>query len=475
MINCPLFSPLQPHGRNDHGLLVIINRWMGRLLNTCAQISVALYQLIHKTENAAKPIINQKPQTTPQTPLKAELTPIQKKQDPVIPPPIPTEEPLLNELEVELPPRSSILTSHFQGVGFQSDLPEMLKRGDFYDLIGNRQENIHLENLKGNFHIQWKIISKEPQALIYRGGFDQGTLHGQGSFQFFNNRKVDILLEGRFESGEFVKGLVILGDKYLDGEFKNGKLNGVGTIHRFPTEDYESHYEYRGEVIDDLPHGKGKLLRLSDDGHMEVVMDGEFYQGALEEGRYWYKTGDVYEGKFAELDPCTFKGKGKITNFQKGYLYEGELKENLRHGKGKMISNEINVHEDLVDQGEGLLLEEVEQKIHLIREGEFREDKLYKGWIQISCKDKGWEGKAKVKKGEIVTTTIVKEHDRRTFQGNFDLGTLDGEGSIFNNTHEKVYEGKIKCGFPHGEGIIFEEDGKESKGNFEWGELIEEP
>ncbi len=476
MIHCPLFSPNQPHGRNDHGLLIAINRWMGRSLTTCARLSVALYHLIHKTDNAAKPVLIHQPPTTPQIPLKVETPPIQGKQEPIITqPPSSLEEPLLDVLEPEPPQQPSILTTLFQGVGFESNLPEMLKKASFYDLIGNKQENIDLENLKGNFHITW-IIPKEPQALIYGGEFDYGTLHGQGSFQFFNNGNLNILLEGRFEHGEFVKGLVISEDKYLDGEFKNGKLNGVGTIHRFPNEDHESHYEYRGEVIDDLPHGKGKFLRLSDDGHMDVIMDGKFYQGDLQEGRYWYKTGDIYEGKFAKLDPCSFKGIGKISNFDKGYKYEGELKEDQRHGQGKMTSNETIVHEDFDDQVEELLLVELEQEIHLIREGEFREDKLYEGWITISWPDRNWEGKAKVEKGEIITTTIFNADDERTYEGNFILGTLEGEGAIFSNTHEKVYEGKIKCGFPHGEGIIYEEGVKKSEGTFEWGKLIiEEP
>lgn len=101
------------------------------------------------------------------------------------------------------------------------------------------------------------------------------------------------------------------------------------------TDIYEALYvaeelQYTGESKDGKPHGKGTYTLKG-----ELWYEGEFYQGDMEgKGKLYLTTtlGDqVYEGEFEDNLP---NGKGIIT--EGNYRYEGDMKNGLRHGTGRV-------------------------------------------------------------------------------------------------------------------------------------------
>ena len=85
---------------------------------------------------------------------------------------------------------------------------------------------------------------------------------------------------------------------------------------------------YKGELLDNMCHGKGVMTWPSGD-----KFEGEFWKGKLKKGIYTYADGRVFEGEF---DNGCCEGQGKQT-WPDGTTYIGEWHKNQRHGKGKMF------------------------------------------------------------------------------------------------------------------------------------------
>ena len=85
---------------------------------------------------------------------------------------------------------------------------------------------------------------------------------------------------------------------------------------------------YKGELLDNMCHGKGVMTWPSGD-----KFEGEFWKGKLKKGIYTYADGTVFEGEF-DNDCC--EGQGKQT-WPDGTTYIGEWHKNQRHGKGEMF------------------------------------------------------------------------------------------------------------------------------------------
>ena len=85
---------------------------------------------------------------------------------------------------------------------------------------------------------------------------------------------------------------------------------------------------YKGELLDNMCHGKGVMTWPSGD-----KFEGEFWKGKLKKGIYTYADGRVFEGEF-DNDCC--EGQGKQT-WPDGTTYIGEWHKNQHHGKGEMF------------------------------------------------------------------------------------------------------------------------------------------
>mmetsp|Transcript_32327 Transcript_32327/g.59780 ORF Transcript_32327/g.59780 Transcript_32327/m.59780 type:complete len:264 (+) Transcript_32327:189-980(+) len=112
-----------------------------------------------------------------------------------------------------------------------------------------------------------------------------------------------------------------LGGVY-EGQFKDGKRHGIGTL------KWADGDEYEGEWKAGKPHGRGTMK----------YANGDVYKGQFEKdkrhgrGTYKWAEGDVYIGKWKDD-----KRHGLGTRrYAKGDLYYGEWNDGKRHGDGAM-------------------------------------------------------------------------------------------------------------------------------------------
>lgn len=493
---------------SDRGFVLTFKHWMGRLFSNCAHLSLHLYQLIHKINDTSKPIIDETKKEKSQTPPKERKLTLQtppSDKDKIIPlrpsyvdkgtQVSPSASPLNKEKgssplsKEKIPPLSpkdkvppsspkdkknkddildldetpSILSSLFAENGLKLVDGKLPKTEEIYDFNGKRQEGKNLEDLSGTFHIEWPTAN-----LIYRGHLQNGKPHGKGSFEIpEEDGSVCPILDGEFKNGAFTSGLLVQhDDSYsIEGTFVNGKMNGEGTIYYFPEDEDSLAFEYRGSFLEGKPHGKGKLYLVSSE--MKLKADGEFVKGEIANGRMW-KGKRRYEGKF-DVPADTFEGKVYIHNEERTDHYEGQCqyKSGNFQGRGKLSSvQSYTLNEDEDDE------EEIEAPT--VEIGEFRDDKFVEGKREIR-----WSGRSEIltiKNSKVVKNeTVIKTDEGFTYIGEFTLGTIDGEGSIYNDNEEKIYRGEIKSGVAHGDGEIFNpNDNQWHKGTFDEGNFVNE-
>lgn len=127
-----------------------------------------------------------------------------------------------------------------------------------------------------------------------------------------------------------------------------------------------------------------------------------------------------------------------------GNVYEGELRDGVRHGTGR--------------------LEWIDGRVY---EGDFREGKIH-GYGKMSVPD-----------GEVYTGTFDNEvrhgygnlvfPNGDVYEGSFVQGLISGEGSFQEKSTGNSYQGLFMQGKPHGEGTLTYEDGRRHHGWFREG------
>ena len=172
----------------------------------------------------------------------------------------------------------------------------------------------------------------------YRGNWDKGKWHGEGSFTSATNTIIGEWAEGKLNGYGLYKTPYVL----LEGDFKDGNLNGEGYM-LLPDSTF-----YSGGWTNGKKNGNGDIMMSNGDTYMGGWKDDQ-YNG---EGRYNYHTGEVYDGHWKNgqqdsLGKYTCKdytyignweegwmnGHGKIT-YPNGDYYEGDFVENQKYGIG---------------------------------------------------------------------------------------------------------------------------------------------
>ena len=118
-------------------------------------------------------------------------------------------------------------------------------------------------------------------------------------------------------------------DKKYDLELNNfiQKLKNKNKINTLENKDFT----YTGILKDNKPLGKGKLMHYKI-GIFTGIFFGEFHKG---KGEINYDDNILYKGKWENFKRQE-KGVLEFANFDK---YEGEFKDDLFHGLGKLFVN----------------------------------------------------------------------------------------------------------------------------------------
>eukprot|EP00997_Jenningsia_sp_PLL12_P010918 NODE_831_length_1425_cov_90.010174_g689_i0.p1 GENE.NODE_831_length_1425_cov_90.010174_g689_i0~~NODE_831_length_1425_cov_90.010174_g689_i0.p1 ORF type:complete len:365 (+),score=71.55 NODE_831_length_1425_cov_90.010174_g689_i0:251-1345(+) len=201
----------------------------------------------------------------------------------------------------------------------------------------------------------------------YKGMWHEGEPHGEGVLEF-HQRDTIISFEGQFQRGHpkgqgFVR---TVHRRTHEQETKSVVLEFGGT--------YEGERNNAG-----VPHGAGKLKSFNN-----ILFEGTFVHGFLcGEGRITWPGGSYYVGGVHKFRR---EGFGTMT-FVSGAYYKGEWKNNEKHGHAESTEKSsiyIGQFEDGVWCGHGRL--EMAGKNPYKYEGEFK-DHLFHGAGKLSSND----------------------------------------------------------------------------------------
>ena len=199
-----------------------------------------------------------------------------------------------------------------------------------------------------------------------------------------HNTKNDIK---RIKGEEIVKGEKTWPDGTIyKGELLDNLRHGKGVV------IWPDGSKFEGEFLDGMYHGKGVMTWASGS-----KFEGEFCKDKRKKGTYTFADGKVYKGEFLD-DMCHGKGvmtwpkgskfegefckdkrkKGTYT-YPSGSIYKGEYLDNLRHEKGVMAWPDGTIYKgeylDDLRHGKGVMTWASGSKF----EGEFWKDEPKKG------------------------------------------------------------------------------------------------
>ena len=194
---------------------------------------------------------------------------------------------------------------------------------------------------------------------------------------------------------------------------------------------------YRGEIIDGLLQGQGRLDYPNGASYEGQFKDGQWHG----QGAWQGATGDRYEGAF---EHGLFHGHGRFSFADDG-VYEGEFRHGSLNGQGSY--RHLGTH----------------------YKGEFQEG-LYHGTGTLHGED-GATHSGRFVKGRPHGQGI-RVDARGTYSGNFQDGLLEGEGR-FQGQNGEGYSGLFRADLFHGQGRFDDAVGNAWIGIFEEGELTD--
>ena len=193
---------------------------------------------------------------------------------------------------------------------------------------------------------------------------------------------------------------------------------------------------YRGEVVDGLLQGPGRL----------DYSDGSYYAGQFKDGQFngsgeWHsKHGETYTGEFQNGD---FHGQGSLS-YSDGSRYEGGFANGTPNGEGHLQSQDMEYR------------------------GEFKKGQ-YHGLGKLQWRD-GSSFQGQFRKGEPHGQGVMIDGEGNEYVGTFKDSQLNGQGS-FKNADGDLYSGQFRDNQFHGKGRYQSADGEVWSGRFEDGSL----
>ena len=261
------------------------------------------------------------------------------------------------------------------------------------------------------------------------------------------------------------------------GEVIDGLLQGEGRI------DYPNGSHYIGSFRDGQWHGQGAWRGANGDRY-----EGAFKQGLFDgQGRFSYASGGVYEGHF---ERGSLNGKGRYN--EPGLSYEGDFKDGLYHGTGKLQEAEGSNYEGAFasgqPNGEGTrsdpsgVFSGTFTDGRLSGEGLYRgndgehylgqfEDDLFHGQGRYEdAAGNVWKGE--FKNGELSGSGEYVGIDGTRYGGHFKRWQYHGEGDLQQPGGGR-YSGRFREGQFNGVGTLLLADGTQRSGTWRAGHLIE--
>ncbi|MDR0278336.1 MAG: hypothetical protein LBJ37_10675 [Paucimonas sp.] len=213
---------------------------------------------------------------------------------------------------------------------------------------------------------------------------------------------------------------------------------------------------YRGEVVDGLLQGEGRI----------DYPNGSWYAGQFKDGQWhgqgeWHgSNGEVYSGQFQQ---GLFHGKGKLNTATSSYSGgfklgrrdgEGTLRDSGGHYSGQFKDDQYN--------GAGqLVLADGSQY-----QGQFAKGKPNGEGVRSDTSGNQFSGR--FVDGELNGTGTFSSTEGDQYIGEFKANHLDGRGR-YENADGDVWIGEFKDGSLTGPGELFAVDGSHYKGGFrEW-------
>ena len=199
------------------------------------------------------------------------------------------------------------------------------------------------------------------------------------------------------------------------------------------------YYKYSGEILNGYTHGKGTIEYYK-------YIDNSFHMCDKFTGNFEYGKLDGYGISFS-----TVRGSKGNTCVQK--IYEGNWKDNKRHGEG--IS--YNFYGDKFYEGNWKDNQRRGKGIVYYENGQ----KFYEGnWKDNECHGKGIE---------------YYKNGQKFYEGNWKDDERHGKGISYYKNGQKKYEGNWKDDQRHGKGIFYRINGSiDSKGRYIQGKWFDE-
>lgn len=162
-------------------------------------------------------------------------------------------------------------------------------------------------------------------------------------------------------------------------------------------------YTYEGEFRNGLEHGKGR----------KVFSNGDIYEGSFECGKRHgagklHSANGIVDESIGGRE-CPSNGganEGGVQERRYGYMYEGEFREGLKHGRGKMVLSNGNTYEGSFQYGK-------------------RQGSAKYTWANGDTYDGVFQDGAMTGEAEI-----VYENGRRHYKGRVLNGLFHGHGKL---------------------------------------------
>jgi len=174
---------------------------------------------------------------------------------------------------------------------------------------------------------------------------DNFKAFGEGIIKI--NNKIYYKGEFAFDRKEGNGTLYFDNGNYYIGTFNNDKMDGKGIIY-----NKENEILYDGEFVNDKKCGNGILIKD------KFIYSGQFKDDLFHgKGTFEFNSGCIYEGDIVDN---IFEGQGKF-KYEDGRYYIGQFHNSKRHGNGILFSkeNEVIYRGTFVDDkfdGQGILL-----------------------------------------------------------------------------------------------------------------------